>query len=201
MKLLQKLCVVATVAAIQVSAVASPVEFKDGHDLTWLTLAETEDLSINDILGGAGGWNKIYRFATAQEVDALLLHQGLYASDYAATTSSRTGDFVNDIGGTDKQTGMGGTYFSQGNAGAYGRTLDMAVYVNLTSGDSPFDLSPDCPAYFSCSNAVIDYQAQDRDYRSESMGNFLVRIPEPGSLALFGLAGLLLAAKRRSARR
>jgi hypothetical protein len=75
------------------------------------------------------------------------------------------------------------------------------VYVNLTSGDSPFDLSPDCPAYFSCSNAVIDYQAQDRDYRSESMGNFLVRIPEPGSLALFGLAGLLLAAKRRSARR
>ena len=201
MRLLQKISSAAVFAAIQCSASAAPVEFEDGSYLTWLTLAETENLSINDILGGVGGWNRTYRFATTAEIDAMLLHQGLYATDYAATTSSRTGDFVNNVGGTDQQTGMAGTYFSNGNAGAWGRTLDMAVYVNLTNGDSPFDLSPACPAYFSCSNAEMVYQAQDLDARSESMGNFLVRIPEPGSFALLGLAGILLAARRRQQQR
>jgi hypothetical protein len=197
MRLLKTISCAAVLAALHLAASAAPVEFKDGPYLTWLTLAETENLSINDILNGVGGWNQTYRFATTAEVDAMLLHQGLYATDYAAWTTSRTGDFVNNIGGTDQQTGMAGTYFSQGNAGAWGHTLNMAVYVNLTNGDWPFDLSPACPAYVNCSNADIFYQAQDMDARSESMGNFLVRIPEPGSFALLGLAGVLLAARRR----
>jgi len=201
MRQLKTIACAALFAAMHLSASAAPVEYKDGSYLTWLTLAETENLSINEIMSGVGGWNKTYRFATAQEVDTLLLHMGLYATDYAASTASRTGDFYYNMGGTDHQSGMPGTYFSNGNAGAWGQTLDMAVYVNLTNGDLGVDLSPDCPAYFNCSNADIIHQAQNLDARSEAMGNFLVRIPEPGSFALLGLAGVLLAARRRKTQR
>jgi hypothetical protein len=175
-----------------------PVEFS-GASQTWLVLSETEGLSINDILNGVGGWNTKYRFATQVEVLGLLAERNVVAHDYSSTL--QYGDFVRNVGGTDHQSGMEGTYWGgDGSQGAAGRTFDLAINVLLTSGDNNDPLSPDCGAYTNCTLSTLSFDQQNLDARNDAVGNFLVRanqVPEPGSIALLGLAGALLAARRR----
>lgn len=202
-----KLAMFAVLAGLQAAAHASllnPDEYvAAGH--TWLKLGETDGLSINDIVSGAGGWNTKYRFATVEEVQTLLASQGFAPHDYT-TDFSPSLFFLSDLGGSDRETGMNGTWFAQGNAGAIGRTLGAWVSVDVTNGDAGYALSQDCPAYTVCNSAQVSYVAQDPFYADTSAGNLLVRIsdqgtvPEPSSLALFGLAGLLMTSWRRARR-
>jgi hypothetical protein len=198
------LLVLAVLGGGQLSAQASllnPLEYDDGTR-TWLQLSETVGLSINDIYSGAGGWNTRYRFATDAEVVGLVNSFGLVTTDYAINPGGGPSAFVYGIGGTT-QGGYAGTWFSNGDAGAIGRGLNAHILAGFTSGDAGYALSPNCPAYFSCSYASVDYGAQSYTDRNGWTGNFLVKldapvdVPEPSTLALLALSGaLLLIAKR-----
>lgn len=202
-----KLAMFAVLAGLQAIAHASlldPDEYVGaGH--TWLKLGETDGLSINDILSGAGGWNTKYRFATVDEVQGLLASLGFAPHDYTRDASPSL-LFFSQLGGSDRETGMNGTWFADGNAGAIGRTLGARVSVDVTNGDAGYALSQDCPAYFVCNSAQVSYAAQDPFYADTSAGNLLVRlpdqgtVPEPSSLALFGLAALCMTSWRRARR-
>jgi len=178
-----------------------PAEYQQGST-TWLKLSETVGLSIADIESGVGGWNTVYRFATNDEIGSLFDSFGLVATDFTVTPTP-IAFFNGQVGGWTKDY-QDGTYSTgTGEGGAIGRSHNLYLYTRLTSGDSGEPLSPDCPAYVVCSLAYIDYGPQDLDDANEFIGNFLVRrtvaVPEPGSFALLGIAGILLAARRRIA--
>jgi hypothetical protein len=176
----------------------NPLEYQQGST-TWLKWSETVGLSINDIESGVGGWNTYYRFATTAEITDLLASLNLVTTNYTAAMTP-IGYFMEQIAGYTEE-GYTGTWFSQGNAGAMGRSHEVFVSTHLTSGDWQDALSPDCPAYTNCSAAEVLYQPQALNSAHGAVGNFLVRrtvdVPEPGSFALLGIAGILLAARRR----
>lgn len=200
-----KSLLLAFAASLSLNASATllnPSEYHQGST-TWLKLSETVGLSIADIESGVGGWNTVYRFATTDEILSLFDSFGLVATDYTVAPTP-IASFNGQVGGGGAW--YDGTYVTgMGDGGAIGRSHNLFLYTRLTSGDSGEPLSPDCPAYNVCSFAYIDYAPQSWNDASEFIGNFLVRrtvdVPEPGSFALLGIAGILLAARRRVAAR
>jgi hypothetical protein len=176
----------------------NPVEYQQGST-TWLKLSETVGLSIADIESGVGGWHTAYRFATTDEIMSLFASFGLVSTDYT-TGPTPIAYFNGQVGGGGAD--YDGTYSTgTGEGGAIGRSHGVRVYTRLTSGDWPEALSPNCPAYNVCSFAEITYAPQDLLDANGATGNFLVRrtvdVPEPGSFVLLGIAGIVLAARRR----
>lgn len=197
-----KLSLLALCAGLHASASASlldPLEYVQSGK-TWLQLSETAGLSIDDIEAGVGGWYANYRLASVGEVDQLLLDMNLFNVDYTTQTTPGMSDFFMKLGGITDGI-YSGTWHVDGNAGARGRARGIFVDVGFTNGFSPVALSPDCPANNSCSYSSIFHGVLNDSWSSSSVGNFLVRrtadIPEPGSVALFGIAAALLVARRR----
>lgn len=178
--------------------------------LTWLQLSETAGLSINQVLNGAGGWTRrdpliadstVYRYATGREVATLVQNYGMFASNYT-TGNFGAARFIFGIGGSNG-SGAAGTWFSDGNQGAIGMTFDAFVSAELTNGDNGSPLSATCGMYTGCERVIIEYSPRfdQINFADARVGSFMVAIPEPETIALFGVGLLAFAVTRRKARK
>ena len=188
------------------ASLSNPLEYNDGQR-TGLQLSETTNLSIEDIVTGEGGWIKKYRFAKQSEID-YLLNQFLIVPmentvlDIEDHNMPRVWDFISQVGG-QTPGGPSGTYFVGGwLQGAAGRGLNMYANIGLATNDGMVTVDQ-CPGYSTCAFASISYEPQSWTSRSEEIGFFMVRsadVPEPSSIALFGIGVAAVMAKRRKAK-
>lgn len=199
MRLSQALVALA-LASLHVSAHASlinPDEYKTSSQ-TWLKLSETVGLSMNDFNNGVGGWNTMYRLALSEEISLMLQGLGIAQGDSGwKTTVPGASNFIYQLGGTAPGGYYAGTWGSDGNQGANGIGMGWSVMATLNNGEQGSPLSADCPAYTNCARIVATAGNVSPFSSTPITGLFVVRIPEPGTLALFGLAGGLLAFQRR----
>lgn len=176
----------------------NPMEYYDGQR-TWLQFSETTNLSIEDVITGKDQWITKYRFATQSEIDYLLNRFGIVETDYTVRSAARIGDFVFQVGGQSAQGGSG-TYLIDGSQGVAVRGLNIFVHAGMTNGEYGTPINDQCPAYTNCSFARISYGPQSFTARDEMTGMFMVRstdVPEPASVALFGIAAAAAVAGRR----
>lgn len=158
---------------------------------------------MSDFNNGVGGWNARYRLATSDEIERVLRSLGVVKGDSGWTTQSQAAAaFIYTLGGTAPNSFYAGTWGFDDNFGANGTGTGWSVTAYLNNGDSPMSLGANCPAYNNCGRIIATQGAGSPLFGGEAAtGLFLVRIPEPGSIALFGLAGGLLAYQRRRNRK
>jgi len=201
-----KLLLLSALAGLQITANASllnPRQYDSGG-LTWLTLAETVNLTVSDFNNGVGGWNSKYRFATDVEIAALIDSFGIQPHGLQVDHTNSINGFVFQMGGYIPGSSYNGTWFFDGSQGARGQTATAYVDVALISGHTEHPDTAECPRYFDCTYADISYTHQVTQPLS-TVGLFLVEdatqpsgeVPEPASLALFGAVGLAALARRR----
>lgn len=188
-----RLVLLAAAASFHFTAQASPITTVHG----FVQLSATTGLSINDFLSGTGGWNFAYHLASNQEIGLLLQIYGLsaHAESDDGVKESR---FFREVGGKTP-SGTDGTYFNDGAQGATGMSFNEFVSVGLTNGENqqPY---PNCKAWTACSTVLINTGASQWNVRNNTVGLFLVQnaeVPEPNTVALFSLAGVLLLIGRR----
>jgi hypothetical protein len=176
------------VVATSQCAQAAAIPLVDG----FVPLQYTKNLSISEFLAGVGGWNQSYHLASEYEIADLLAAFQITSHEARLFTLAEY-DYIYEVGG--HTLGPYGTYFSDGNQGAIGRSYGAWVSVDLTNGENS-QAYASCPAFSECSSPIIRFEQQSLNYKDNQSGLFLVEgtVPEPGSMALIalGLGGLWL---------
>jgi hypothetical protein len=165
--------------------------------LEWLNLTATQDLSVDQVLGGTGGWVNIgFQYASYSQVGQLLNDAGYLGSTSDYSTMRLVADnlsanaFLSDFGSTSPLN------FTFGFMSPYpcGRIIGTATsctdYVEINANGAE-----------SQGYAIPDSGAFGTDTGRAYVGSFLIRsVPEPETYATM-IAGLgLLAALTRALR-
>jgi hypothetical protein len=177
--------------------------------LDWLDLTQSVGLSINQILGGAGGFlANNFQVATLSQVEAMYTSGGWDGVDDSASVGNAAHlAFVTQMIALFGQVGTGADGpFTEGfaiapDANRVARLFDTLVTPPGTLGRVA--CTTDGYITFTAVNTTAGCRA-DYDWAVNFSGTFLVRdaasVPEPATLVLLG-SGLLAAAARRRARR
>lgn len=162
----------------------------------FVPLQYTKNLSIADFLAGVGGWSQNYHLASEYEIADLLATFQIAPHDSRPFTHAEY-NFIYEIGG--HTLGPTGTYFSDGNVAAIGRSYDTYVSVGISNGDSaqPYE---SCPSFNACTSPTIRLEPQSLTYKDNQSGLFLVEgtVPEPGSITLMALGLTAFFLRRRA---
>jgi len=158
--------------------------------LEWLKLTATQDLSVDQVLGGSGGWvDGGFRYASFSQVGQLLNDAGYLGSTSDYSTMRLVADnasanaFLSDFGATSPPDFTFG-FMSQYPCGlAIGAATNCTDYVQINANGAE-----------SLGFAIADSGAFGTDTARPYVGSFLVRaVPEPDTCAML-LAGLGLFA-------
>ena len=164
--------------------------------LEWLQLTATQDLSVDAVLGGAGGWTSLgFQYGSFGQVGQLLNDAGYLGDISNYSTLDLIADnvsanaFLTDFGSTAPPNltfGFIAPYPCGRTVGSSTRCTDY-VQINANGSSDHGYAIPDSGAFGT--NVARPY-----------VGSFLVRtVPEPGSAALLlsGLTALGFALRRR----
>lgn len=166
--------------------------------LGWLDLNLTLNLSVNDILGGSGGYlDSGFRHATENEITVLFTNAGIPRLNTNATTPD--GDPAGRV--TENYDGV---VFLMGLLGCTGNcvtggpdfTSGFAALSELEAQAASMDV------WDGKARALVGNCCAGFDSRHPSMGHWLVRqVPEPTTFAIFalGLLGLGFSRRKRAA--
>ncbi len=161
--------------------------------LSWLDLPETTNLSVPEILSGAGGWVEDgWRYATAPEICALFAAYALAVPDCGSAQGGlTTGDVLSAIQGFLGLTADGGVLGSRVTNGFYEDSGDPTlVGVALLT----YSVS------FNWSGSLVQSDASLPN-AFPNVGHWLV-VPEPsGELVQIAALGFVILLARRSRHR
>ncbi|MEQ9407602.1 MAG: PEP-CTERM sorting domain-containing protein [Fuerstiella sp.] len=169
--------------------------------LEWLDVTATVGLSVNDVLGGTGGWTALgFRYAGSDELEQLFLSSapGSTVSFYAFTANNFAGAslLVDLLGNSLDSPVFPGSqgYVDPGTSDLFSEGTAHASFYQVRISDSTGRFHP-TQGSFSLADS------------SATIGSFLVRdvsaVPEPASMYVFtiGALGLGIAARRRTRRK
>lgn len=164
--------------------------------LEWLDLTATQGLSVDAVLGGAGGWvNEGFQYASFGLVGQLLNDAG-YVGDvsnygllHLVADNASANAFIDDFGATSPPNFTFGFIAPYTCNRTIGDSTSCTDYVQINAN-----------GFLGMGHAIPDSGAIGTDHGRSYVGSFLVRtVPEPESCAMLlaGLAALGVALRRR----
>lgn len=158
----------------------------DTH-LEWLQLTATQNLSVDAVLGGAGGWvNAGFQYASFSQVGQLLNDAGYLGStsDYATLSlvadNASANTFLSDFGSTSEPNFTFGFMSPYPCSRTIGSATTCTDYVQINANGAA-----------GRGYAIPDSGAFGTDTARPYVGSFLVRtVPEPAPFVML-LAGLV----------